>query len=414
MPHHKDLRININRLKNDLLTLGNIGLNPETGGVTRQGFTAIDFEGRHWLQKQYEAIGLSSRIDQAGNVICRYGEQDKPAVVMGSHIDTVPNGGFFDGTVGVLSGLECLRTIKENNLQLERPIDVIAFSEEEGRFGGMFGVQAFAGQLTQEKIDTAQDSNGVFLKDALKDIGLNPDTALQAQRDPAKTHAYLELHIEQGPVLERLKKSIGVVTGITGIFDWHVTLKGEANHSGTTPMEMRKDAFAGLCAFGAQYDALIKKYGSDFSRLTIGHVKVLPGYSHVVPGQVEFVLSVRDLDEDVMRRLAKGCEDTLNSIADEKGLGFHYEEKAWLPPRKCTQKIVDVIQNNAENLSYSHHIMPSGACHDTQIMSTITDAAMIFVPSIAGISHSPKEKTDWPDIEKGANVLLQSCLDLAS
>ncbi len=406
------LHINIERLRNDLTDINRIGYNEETQGMNRIGFSKADYDGRLWLMERMKAEGLSPYMDGACNVICRYGAPDKPAVVIGSHTDTVPDGGMFDGALGVLSGLEVLRVIKEHDIQLNYPLEVISFSEEEGRFGGMFGVQSLCGLIDPVWIQSVQDTNGVYLKDEMRALGLDPMDALQAYREPESIHAYLELHIEQGPVLDNMGRTIGIVEGITGVFDWTVRLIGEANHSGTTPMSERRDAFLGLCDFAHEFSRIISEDGSDISRLTIGKVEIKPGFSHIVPGEVQFSLNGRDLSEDVMHNLATSCRKVLSSIARENHLMFEYEEKSWIAPKHCDPDMIKLLTKQAEKLGRKPHLMPSGAGHDAQFMSDITKTGMIFVPSVGGISHSPKEWTHWSDIEHGANVLLHSVLEL--
>lgn len=405
--------INLERLKSDLCDLHKIGYDPETHGVTRKGLSKEDYEGRLWFMEKCREIGLDPYMDGACNVIARYGDPDKPAVILGSHIDTVPDGGQFDGNLGVLAGLECIRVIKENNIELNHPIEVVAFSEEEGRFGGMFGVQSMCGFITPEWIETVHDADGIYLKDEMIALGLDPLEALNAYRDPKNIKAFLEIHIEQGPVLESTKTDIGIVEGITGVFDCTVRLIGEANHSGTTPMEERKDAFLGLCDFGHEFPNIIEQVGSDISRLTIGKAEILPGFTHIVPGKVEFSFSGRDLCPDILKNLADTSREKLSEIARNKGLMFEFEENSWLEPQACNSEIIDVIENSCQDLGLSYKKMPSGAGHDTQFMAKVAPAGLIFVPSVGGISHSPKEWTHWADVEKGANVLLSACLLLA-
>lgn len=410
----ENLAIDLEHLKKNIRALGEIGYNPETKGVNRQGLTKPDMEGREWLMDQFRAEGLEPVMDGACNVICRYGDPDKPAVVIGSHIDSVPDGGLFDGTLGVLAGLECLRAIKNAAVELKHPVEVVAFSEEEGRFGGMFGAQAFCGTISPDWIESVQDTDGIYLKNEMKALGLDPMDALTAYRDPETIKAFLELHIEQGPVLDNMGRSIGIVEGITGVFDWTVRLIGEANHSGTTPMEVRRDAFLGLCDFAHEFSRIISEDGSPTSRLTIGKVELKPGFSHVVPGEVEFSLSGRDINEDVMHTLANACRKVLSAIGREKNLMFEYEQKSWIAPKYCDSEMVKMIKKIAEKNGHEPVLMPSGAGHDAQQMTDITPTGLIFVPSVAGISHAPQEWTNWSDIDKGSNLLLHSCLELAT
>ncbi|MCW8108408.1 Zn-dependent hydrolase [Alteromonas ponticola] len=407
--------INLERLRKDLLSLFEIGYDPQTKGVTRLGFTQADNDAKEWLINRFEIEGFCARIDHAGNVRGRISDESVQQVVAtGSHIDTVISGGMFDGALGVLAGLEVLRVIKENKLNLKTPLEVFAFAEEEGRFGGMMGVQALIGELTPEWILKAHDVNGVMLEDALKNSGIDPLSVLDARVDPDYFKSFIELHIEQGPVLDTLKKPIGVVTSISGVFKWIVRLIGKSNHAGTAPMNMRSDAFMGLANFANEIPRIIDEEGSDKSRLTVGKVDLKPGHAHTVPGEVEFTLVGRDVDADIMHALADSCRKVLSAIARKHKLMFEFEQMSWLDPQPMSNNIINLIQTEAQHLDLPFEVMPSGAGHDAQHMAKVTDAGMIFVPSIGGVSHAPDEWTHWQDIEKGANLLLRSLLTLAS
>ena len=410
----KNLQINVQRIESDLKKLAEFDTEPEKPGVTRQGFSEQDWLSRQWLCKYFSSNGLTASIDGAGNVCGRIGPVDKPAVVIGSHSDSVPEGGLFDGTLGVIAGLECVRVIQENSIDIQFPIEIIATSEEEGRFGGMLGSQALTGQLSLEWMQSASDLNGYSLEDALKSCGLSFDSAISAKRDPKTIKAFLELHIEQGPVLENAGDNIGIVKGISGIFKYDITLKGSPDHSGTTPMGMRRDAFIGLANFASQLNDIVMCDGTIDTRLTIGEVDVKPGYAHTIPGEVKFTLVGRDLSEAIMYKLKEGCLNRLQSIADTQKLELSYEESSWLCPQSLNSDLIELIRNQSEKLAYSYQIMPSGAGHDAQFFSTITPTGLIFIPSVAGLSHSPHEFSHWSDVERGTNLLLHSLLDLVT
>lgn len=407
-------KINIDRLKKDLLELSKIGYNEEDCGIYRQGFSPADMEARRWLIGKMEEAGFDKAyMDEAGNVIGRYGNQEASVVGTGSHIDSVPCGGMFDGTLGVLAGLECVRFIKENDIKMKRPVEVIAFAEEEGRFGGMMGVQAICGKLTRDWLETAHDANGIYLKDALKESGFEPLGTLNVRKPPNYFHSFIELHIEQGPVLEEIGKSIGVVEGISGVFKWIVKLIGKADHAGTAPMHMRSDAFMGLADFAYQLPRIIDEDGTDKSRITVGKVDLKPGFPHTVPGEVDFTIVGRDMKDSVMKELANSCRKTLSAIARRYKLKFEYEEMSWLPPHDCHKEIIDLFAKKAEELGYTYQLMPSGAGHDTQFLTNITKAGMIFIPSVGGVSHAPDEWSHWVDVEQGTNLLLHTLIELA-
>lgn len=407
------LKINIDRIEQDMQEIAAFGFNPADGGVYRQGFTEADMAARQWLQDRFAELDMDPRMDGAGNVIGRYGPADRPAVIIGSHLDSVPAAGIFDGVLGVVAGLECVRTMKEGGIEPLYPIEVIATSEEEGRFGGMLGAQALTGNLTREWLDSASDETGYLLKDAMLQAGLNPKKALHAYRRPETIRAFLELHVEQGPVLDLEKITIGIVEGISGVFKWNVSLKGKADHAGTAPMDMRSDALMGMADFAHEITRIIEEEGTDKSRITIGHLELKPGFAHTVPGEVDFTIVGRDLDEDVMRGLGDACRRVLSAIARRHKLKFEYSEMSWLKPAYCDKDIQALIEQKVKELGYSYKFMPSGAGHDVQFFCEDSKAGMFFVPSVKGVSHAPDEWTHWSDCERGTQLLLECVMELA-
>jgi N-carbamoyl-L-amino-acid hydrolase len=405
--------VNLDRIKATLLELSHIGFNIEDKGIYRLGFSETHVEAQRWLLRLLDKEGFSPTIDGAGNVYGIHGPKGKPTVSLGSHLDSVPAGGMFDGSLGVVAGLEVLRTCKDHNVQLDRPVELIATSEEEGRFGGMLGAQAIAGELTPEMILSAHDSDGLYLSEAMTSAGFDPLAALEATRKPESMHAFLELHIEQGPVLEEIGKTIGIVDSIAGVFKWIVHLKGKADHAGTAPMNMRSDAFMGLADFAHEIPRLIDENGTERSRLTVGKVELKPGYPHTIPGEAIFTLVGRDSDEEAMQELCQACQKSLNAIARRHRLMFEYEQTSWLEPVACHPDIIGIIEERARKKELSYQHMLSGAGHDTQFLARITRAGLIFVPSIGGVSHAPDEWTHWHDIETGSNSLLDCALQLA-
>lgn len=404
--------IDAQRLQSDLLELSHIGRSEALGpGLHRLGFSDADMEARQWLMDKIAGSGGHARLDGAGNVVGRWFDDiSEPALVFGSHVDSVTGGGMFDGALGVLAGLECVRAVIEAGHRPARPVEVIAFSDEEGRFGGMFGVQAFCGLITPDWVESAADPEGVRLSDAMRAQGLDPERALDAARRPEDVYAFLELHIEQGPVLEAEHRAIGVVEGISGIFKWMVHLVGRANHAGTSPMHLRSDAFAGLAQFATEIPRILAEDGTPGSRLTVGKVELLPGNPHTVPGEAVFSLVGRDIEPPVLRSLADACQKVLSAIARRHGLHFEFRELSWLEPMKCHPEVIEAFSRAATELGHSPHLMPSGAGHDTQFMAGFTRAGMIFVPSVKGVSHAPDELTHWADVEAGAQVLLRAAM----
>lgn len=407
------LSINGPRLKANLLELADIGFNETDRGVYRPGFSEADMASRKWLMAKAEQHGLAHHMDGAGNVFFGIGELNKPAVLMGSHIDTVPAGGIFDGALGVMAAFEIVQRLQEENVELSAPVWGVATAEEEGRFGGMLGSQAISGSLNPDWLLSAHDADNIYLKDAMAAHGLNVLDALEAAWQPEQLKAFFELHIEQGPVLFQKDLQIGVVDGISGVFKWIVHLKGKADHAGTAPMDMRSDAFMGLADFAHEIERIIAENGTDKTRITVGKVSLKPGHPHTVPGESIFTIVGRDMSEDVMRDLAQACHKTLSAIARKHRLMFEYEQVSWLEPKYCSEKLTSLIETQTKNRNLTYTRMPSGAGHDTQFMTEITDAGLIFIPSVNGVSHAPDEWSHWHDVTAGANVMLDSVLAVA-
>jgi N-carbamoyl-L-amino-acid hydrolase len=407
------LEVNFDRLQTDLQNLSEIGRDSDHG-LYRMAFSEGDMAGRAWLKQRIQEAGLELYEDGAANIHARLDWDGKrPSVMTGSHIDTVPGAGHLDGALGVVTGLECLRCIKEEGLALRYPLELVSFTDEEGRFGGLLGSQAICGQLSPEKIYQAVDLDGISLTDIMSSRGLNAMDVLGAQRNPDSIYCFVELHIEQGPVLDRLGKNVGVVEAIAGLFKWNVRFIGHANHAGTTPMSMRQDAFQGLAEFATQMNRILEENGSSNSVATIGKVELFPGAANVVPGTAEFSLEVRDTDQKTLDNLGDALRRTMSAIARRRGLMFEFDMLSQIEPVKSSSGIVDVVADVARKLDLQAHHMPSGAAHDTQIMANITRAGMIFVPSKEGKSHSPAEWTALEDIRHGANTLLNTLYQLA-
>lgn len=406
--------VNIDRIRSDILELAKIGFHEQDRGIYRMAFTEEDMEGKRWLLHRIEESGLEAASDGAANISgILPGEIDKPRVYVGSHIDTVPCAGMFDGTLGVVVGLECLRVLHEEGVKPKHTIELIAFSDEEGRFGGTFGSEAFTGLLTLEKVRTAADLDGIPLRDAMLEHGLDPMRSLEARRSPEEIKAYLELHIEQGPVLDENHLQVGLVESITGLQSWSLRFDGEANHAGTTPMNYRKDAFMGLADFAHEVPRILEENGSDNSRATIGNAEILPGAPNSVPGAVEFSLDFRDPSLDVLSDLSLAFQKALAAISRRRKLRFELHVQGEIQPVDCDPGILDVLREEAESLELRSLQMLSGAAHDAQLVGRIAPMAMIFVPSRGGLSHSPEEWTSWEDIEAGANLMLSALRRLA-
>ena len=408
------MNINCERLWNNLIKLSEIGRN-ENGGVTRLSFTESERNAKDLVTSFMKEAGLVVREDEIGNLIGRKEgkKATNPVIMTGSHIDSVINGGNFDGPAGVLTALEALQTMNEQGIQTDSPIEVIAFTDEEGaRFStGMLGSLAVAGQLSVEELFSAKDQNKVTIADAMKKVGLEAESVGNAKRNPEMIKAYVELHIEQGRVLENANAPVGIVSGIVGV-DWYrLTLKGEAGHAGTTPMGLRKDPLAAA--------AKIISYGEELARkeksavLTVGQLHVKPGGINIIPGEVELSFDIRDTSKDHMDKVFKLLNEYIKSVCEEREINWSIEGLHSLNPAPCKEKVVTAIEESFAETGLKSIRLNSGAGHDAMVMAGITEMGMIFVRSKDGISHNPKEWTDKEDLGIGGEILYKTLLKLA-
>jgi len=407
------LRTDHDRLMDAFEHLRSIGARPD-GSIDRRAFNDADMHARRWLIDEARRRGLHAELDPAANVLVRAAaDHPAPPLLIGSHLDSVPSGGPFDGALGVVIGLEILTLFHERDLLPGHPVELAAFSDEEGRFGGMLGSRAIAGLLTPEDIARATDLDGITLRDAMARHDLDADAALHARRAPGAFRAFLEVHVEQGPVLDESRERLGLVTDITGLVKWHVSLKGEPDHAGTTPMPMRRDAFQGLAEFATEIQRLLEEHGSDVSTATIGSVSLRPGAANSVPGEAIFSIDVRDTDRAVLDDLADSMRRTLSAIARRRGLMFEFDEIERIDPTPCDPAVVQAVDASARLLGVEPLRMHSGAAHDAQMIAHIAPMGMIFTPSVGGRSHSPAEWTHREDIELAADVAAGAVLTLA-
>lgn len=387
--------------------LARFGANPE-GGVSRVAFSDADLAGRAWLTSEMEALGLEVRVDAAGNIIGRRaGSEDGLApILFGSHIDSVPGGGNYDGQVGVVGALEVVSLLNEHDMLTRHPLEVVSFTDEEG---GLTGSRAMIGKLTAAAMETVTHS-GLSIRDGIARVGGDPDNIDKAARRPGDFRAFLELHIEQGAYLHEGRIDIGVVEGIVGIRWWDVTLKGVANHAGTTPMNQRQDAMVAAASLALAINRTANELeGRQVA--TVGRIQAFPGAPNVIPGEVRMSLEIRDLDADKIQRVFDLVEAEANTIADSSGIRIEFKEiDVASPPAPTDKGMRELIAAAAESLDLSHLYMPSGAGHDAQDLATIAPTGMVFVPSVGGISHSPHEFTSAEDMANGASVLLHSIL----
>ena len=410
--------INNDRLLRDLNAVSRIGLG-EGGSVTRLVFSVHELRSRQLLVHLMNQAGLDVRVDAAGNVFGRLAAaEDGPAVLAGSHLDSVIQGGRYDGPVGVIGALEAVRTIKESGLPLPVPLESVCFvGEESSRFGfATLGSSLVAGDVTMDDFANAVDAGGNRLEDVLSSLGIYRENLDSLKRDPSTVKAYLELHIEQGPVLESKKKKIGVVTAIAAPSRFRVIFKGQADHSGTTPMEMRKDALVAAGHLITYIDEVCREHAAaDKGRVvgTVGAVKVEPGVINAIPGRAELQVDVRSITSASKRKVAGLIRKRARQIARERGVKAEILTIRDEEPVPMHPEVIALIRGMCEERAVSFEVMPSGAGHDAMQMARITPTGMIFIPSTNGVSHNPTEWTDPEDICLGTQLLVEALLRAA-
>lgn len=403
------LRPNEQRIKTRIDELAKFGRDA-TGHGYRVGYSKGDIEGRAWFADLMRKAKLDVTIDEGGNITGKRKGSDpslKP-VAFGSHIDMVPDGGNYDGTLGSIGALEVIEVLNENNIVTKHPLEVIIFSNEEG---GTIGSKAIVGQLTADGMKQMTNS-GLIVSDGIKAIGGNPDQIQKCIRKKGDLHAFLELHIEQGGILENEKLQVGVVEGIVGIVHWEVTIEGFANHAGTTPMNLRQDALLAASRLVVATNEVIRGVPGN-QVANIGKLTLLPGAYNVIPGKVVLGLEIRDLSAQKIDTLFGEIEKRSAVIAtDSKTKISFVRQPNESIPAMTDKKLQQIIDNQAKALGFKTKFMQSGAGHDSAEMAAIVPVAMIFVPSVGGISHSPKEFTKTEDMANGVNVLLQTVLEV--
>lgn len=403
-----NLKVNGQRIENRINELARFGRD-ENGHGYRVAYTKGDIEGRAWFIELMKKAGLDVTIDAGGNIIGkRKGKKNVNPIALGSHIDMVPDGGNYDGTLGSLSALEVIEVLNENKIVTDHPLEVIIFANEEG---GLIGSRAIAGQLTTEGLKQVSQS-GLTMAEGIKAIGGDPNNIQSCIRKKGDLHAFLELHIEQGGLLEAENLHIGVVEGIVGIMDCEVTVEGVANHAGTTPMKLRQDALLASSKLIIAVNEVINSLpGNQVG--TIGKITALPGAYNVVPGHVTLGLEIRDLSADKIEQLFVEIQKRAASIANDSKTKISFKREASeVKPALTDKQLQQKIDASAKALGLKIKFMQSGAGHDSQQMALLAPVAMIFVPSVGGISHSPKEFTKAADMTNGANVLLQTILKI--
>ena len=415
-----NIPINKRRLLRDLNAVSRIGIG-DHGSVTRLVFSIKELRSRQFLIHQMRQIGLQIHIDRIGNIFGRLaGANAKaPALLVGSHLDTVLHGGKFDGTMGVIAALEAVRIIKEQKLVLQSPVEVVCFvGEESSRFGySTLGSSLVAGETHAKDLAHAADAQGTKLEDILASMGIYRKNLRSMRRDPSTIKAYLELHIEQGPILEAKKKPIGIVTSIAAPTRFRVVLTGQADHSGTTPMEMRKDALVAASEFIVALEKICRRYSRmEKGRVvgTVGAIKIEPGVINAIPGKAELSVDIRSITAEAKRRVVRLVQAQIREIARRRKIQVKILPLREEDPVPLDKWLIHLLKECCEMRNIAYEIMPSGAGHDAMQMAKVTPAGMLFIPSRRGISHSPLEWSEPEDICLGAQLLLDSVIRVAN
>ncbi len=385
----------------------------DDGTFTRMAFSAEDVKGRKLFASWAEKLGMTCRMDEAGNLICRMPGQDDslPAILMGSHLDTVPDGGKYDGVLGCVGGLEVCETFREEGYVPRHPIEVIVFTDEEGfRFGkGLTGSSAICGQdpgVSDSELDIYGEERGKVMES----YGIKSADMPKAAKDPSSVHCFIELHVEQGARLFKTNTPVGVVSSIAGVNRYDVTVTGEANHAGSTAMADRKDSLVAAAGFINRIPEVTTEYGNEFTVATVGTIKVTPHSVNVIPGACTFSLEIRDQDAHVMSLIEQKLQESLGDICKKYGVSYTFVPTSFHEPAPMSGWVKEQVEQAVKELGVGYSVIPSGAFHDSLIMTSVFPTGMIFVPSEKGISHSRHEFTEDGDIENGCNVLLQTVL----
>jgi N-carbamoyl-L-amino-acid hydrolase len=406
-----NLSINKERFLEDFNDLAQIGATEE-GGVNRPAFSETHLAARKWFRERADKSGLDFQVDGAGNhsAILRKAGASR-TLLLGSHLDSVPNGGRFDGALGVVSALEVLRTIQEQDVEIPVNLEAIDFTDEEGSLINFMGSRAMFGLIEPDSLQSPPGGREALLE-GLHRAGLTEEGLLMCDRDPDLVAGYLELHIEQGPKLESATIQIGVVNGIVGISSCRISFFGRAAHSGTTPMEMRADAGLGASSFLlTAREIVVEQYPDCVAN--VGNMEFKPGVFNVVPEQVDVSFEIRSIESEQLDALKSALNDLAKRDAERFGLGVEIVTLGNMESASMSPHAQEAIRLAAEELRLQYVTMFSGAGHDAQILAKVAPTGMIFVPSVAGISHNPHEFTRWTDCINGANVLLGAALRMA-
>lgn len=410
----KSLAVDEHRLEGAIKELGAFSSTSGDHGVTRLAWSAEYRAAQRWLIVQMRALGLRTHVDAAGNTWGRWEVGELPALVVGSHIDSVPMGGMYDGCLGVLAGLEVVRTLQRAGFRPRRQMWLVAWAEEEGSATGvaLLGSRAFTGLLPESELTAARPGSGPQVTQLLRDGEERTETPLPDLVNECESiSAYLELHVEQGPVLEEAEVPIGVVSQIVGLETGSVRVQGEPNHAGGTPMGSRKDALVGASIMVQAVDRISRELGL---RATVGELAVSPGASNVIPGDCELEVDARSESQAVLDSFFVALGDECAALAAERGLEAHYSREYALAPTELDGRLRQLLRDTATGLGTAHMDIVSGAGHDAMALATKVPTAMVFVPSRLGISHAPKEFSSRSACGLGTSVLAEAAAELLS
>ncbi|ERI06951.1 M20 family metallo-hydrolase [Aneurinibacillus aneurinilyticus] len=410
------LNISSERLEKRIAELAKIGQIEETG-VCRLALSKEDKQAVETVKQWMIEAGMNARIDHFGNLIGRFEGKNRnaPVLMIGSHIDSQPYGGRFDGTIGVLGGIEVVQTMKENGIVPDMAIEVAAFCDEEGcRFNkGLFGVRGILGKLEPEELGR-KDKNGVTRKQALIDFGCDPSRFHESEYEAGTIGAYLELHIEQGPILEAMNRPVGIVTGISGPLWLTVEMVGFAGHAGSVPMSMRQDGLLGAAKVIVKLNEIASRYPENPTVGTVGSLRVFPDSRNIIPERVVFTIDLRDIDIERRHKYEAELRQAIEEIAGEHGLAYTIREDTNSEPRYCAASVMEKMREACMETGVDAPELMSGPFHDALAMSYVCDYGMIFVRCKDGISHNPKEFSTYEDIALGTEVLYKTVLKMSS
>ena len=404
------MKVNIHRVMKGIERLSEFNSTPEKG-CTRYSYSKEDLLARKYLINQMKEAGFEVRVDNIGNIkgVLKGTEEKLPVVISGSHIDTVKHGGNYDGILGVVAAIEVGRVIKENNLKHRRGYQVVIFTEEEGsNFSvNLLGSKAIAGKIEFEDIKDLKDNMGISMVDMIEKLGVNSRRVSECRIPKEEIYSMIELHIEQGRVLDEENISVGI-----NALNWYeVRIEGEANHAGATPMKYRKDALIEASKLISKIPTIVEKFGDESNVATVGVIECKPNLPNVIPKEVKFTIDLRGIEPDTNRRILEEIKNELKKI-ENGGVKTSIKELTKAKETKSNEEILKIIEEKALKRKISYKFMYSGSNHDTSIISEICDVAMIFVPSVNGSSHCPEEYTKEIDIQNGCQLLLDTVEEL--